>query len=55
MNISTKKQLRYTLSTQQLEKMNPDLDTIKLCFNMKKGKISADKAVEEVIKNTLAK
>ena len=42
----TKKNLKYTLSTQAIEQAIPSKEAIKLCEHMSQGKVTADAAVD---------
>ena len=50
MNPSTQQNLKYTLSTQAVERMAPSADAIRLCEKLSEGKLSADAAVEIIKK-----
>ncbi len=41
-----KNNLKYTLSTQAIEKVTPSKDALSLCEKLSAGKVSANSAVE---------
>lgn len=43
--------LKYTLATHAAEKMTPSSNAIRLCEQIADGKISADRAVEQIMRD----
>lgn len=50
MTPKAKESLKYTLATLAIEKVIPSRRTVRLCEKITEGRISADSAVEQIIR-----
>lgn len=50
MTQKAKKQLTYTLATHAIEKLSPSKEACRLCEKMSDGRMSANDAVEEIMR-----
>lgn len=50
MTQKAKKQIAYTLATHAVERMTPSKEAVRYCEQVSSGKLSADQAVENLLK-----
>lgn len=50
MTKKSKRQLEYTIATHAVERLSPSREAIRLCEQVSDGEISADSAVEALIR-----